>query len=329
MVKLKTIPEEFVVVEEMALPLDPSGAYAYYRLVKKGLSTLDAIEQIAEYFQIPSKFINAAGLKDTIAITTQFISISRGPQRGIQTKNFTLEYLGNGKDRLSMGGLLGNHFEIVVRKAVHAPRSCSQFPNYFDLQRFGIHGTNQDIGKFLLQRNYDTALKILQQQQEIKGDFKSSVEAIRTLPKQKLLLYLHAYQSYLWNRVVSEYLHSQGESFQIRDLVFPHNKLPSIEIPILGFMTDLSAKPFGAIYSSFLSEDRLTQRSFLLHELNGISVDGNTRSLCATIENLEISPVESDELHVGKSKYRLRFFLGRGSYATMAVKALFGEDTEQ
>ena len=116
MYRIKQLPEDFIVREKLNLKLDDSGEYSYFLLRKKDYSTFDAIDQIAKKLKINPKFINAAGLKDRSAFTEQFISISKGSKADVEiNKDIFLKFAGSGSERLNIGALEGNGFEIVVR----------------------------------------------------------------------------------------------------------------------------------------------------------------------------------------------------------------------
>ena len=74
--KLKTVPEDFIVDEINQLNLE-GGPYLYAILKKKDYTTLKALEVLSRHFRIPIQFIGYAGLKDKTAITTQYLSFFR------------------------------------------------------------------------------------------------------------------------------------------------------------------------------------------------------------------------------------------------------------
>ena len=72
---IKTCEEDFFVEE---IPLyEPSGqgTHIYALIEKKGISTPDALAQIARVFGIPRWQVGFAGQKDARAVTRQWISI--------------------------------------------------------------------------------------------------------------------------------------------------------------------------------------------------------------------------------------------------------------
>lgn len=51
-------------------------------------------------------------------------------------------------------------------------------------------------------------------------------------------------------------------------------------------------------------------------------LEGSSRKALVEVKDLEVNPLEKDELNPGKKKVVLKFFLTKGSYATMVIKKL-------
>ena len=150
MFKFKQKPEDFKVTEKIKLDMfdDPEkkGDYSYYTLTKKDQNTIDAVMIIAKAWHIKPKFINFAGTKDKNAVTEQVISISKGPKKDLYLDNITLNYLGQGNERINLGSLEGNGFEIIVETDNDLNngqilnglqvKKLTKTINYFDDQRF-------------------------------------------------------------------------------------------------------------------------------------------------------------------------------------------------
>ena len=77
------------------------------------------------------------------------------------------------------------------------------------------------------------------------------------------------------------------------------------------------------IYGKALVAEGIGYRDFLIPSLTGMSLEGGMREGIAEITGLEMGQLEEDELHDGMHKVNISFTLKKGSYATMAVKALF------
>jgi tRNA pseudouridine13 synthase len=131
------------------------------------------------------------------------------------------------------------------------------FINYFGLQRFGTHSIpTSEVGRMMLKReweaavdhilcpgpsdisdisdavtafkarDFDTALALLPHTRRIERSIITKVkdgsswqQAVESLPKHSRTLYLHAYQSKLWNMMVSARLDRYGTEVVAGDLV--------------------------------------------------------------------------------------------------------------
>ena len=69
--KIKVIPEDFIVEEKVALKIEGQGKYSIYRLEKRNWSTLDLIDYLKRKYRLAT--IRYAGLKDRYAHSFQYI----------------------------------------------------------------------------------------------------------------------------------------------------------------------------------------------------------------------------------------------------------------
>ena len=148
--KLKRQPEDFR-VEELPIvrPLD-RGRFGFYRLTKRGLGTLEAIEFIRRRWNLSGQQIAYGGLKDRHAVTIQYLTILDGPMQPLREQSFDLEPIGRLAAPYGPNGFRGNRFAVTLRdlsreaadRAVAAMEEVPHdgLPNYFDDQRFGSVG---------------------------------------------------------------------------------------------------------------------------------------------------------------------------------------------
>jgi tRNA pseudouridine13 synthase len=155
--KIKCQPSDFRVTERAFYDLQP-GIFAFYRLTKKSIGTPEAVDRILSRWNLARDQVSYGGLKDRHAWTCQYLTIVRGPQRGMEDQQMVLEYLGQGRDPFTPHGIDCNEFDIVVRDLSIEDRdrllasarrlSRSGWPNYFDDQRFGSLGySNQFVAQ--------------------------------------------------------------------------------------------------------------------------------------------------------------------------------------
>jgi tRNA pseudouridine13 synthase len=171
--KLRVAPKDFLVEE---IPLikkgGTSGPFLICRLTKTNWELGHAIKEIAKRLGISHRRIGWAGTKDRNAITRQWISIynvTAEQVAGIHLADIMLEPLGQANEALSLGDLLGNNFEIVIRDAEpasleHRVNEISTtvsegIPNYFGLQRFGAtRPVTHLVGEWILKGDYEQAV---------------------------------------------------------------------------------------------------------------------------------------------------------------------------
>jgi tRNA pseudouridine13 synthase len=166
--KLKRLPDDFQVAEQISLPLG-SGPFALYRLSKQSLGTLEAVRAIEQKWKLPKERIAFAGLKDRHAATTQYLTIHGGAKRGLSQANLNLDYVGQVDRPIHASDITANRFQVVVRDlaekdAASATETISRIaadglPNYFDDQRFGSVGESKEfIARPWCLGNYEQAV---------------------------------------------------------------------------------------------------------------------------------------------------------------------------
>ncbi|WAC05832.1 MAG: tRNA pseudouridine(13) synthase TruD [Methanoregula sp.] len=170
--KLRLSAEDFI-VGELPLPQMPgTGPYLICRLTKKNWEHQHAIKEIAKHLGISHRRIGWAGTKDRRAVTTQLISIYKVEPESLEhvrLKDITLEAVGRQNTRLSLGDLLGNRFDIMIRECAaegleEQVKKISHdtepgIPNYYGLQRFGgIRPVTHKVGEHILTGDYEGAV---------------------------------------------------------------------------------------------------------------------------------------------------------------------------
>src|SRR3989339_907736 len=251
MYQIKKIPEDFIVKEISNLEIKKSGQYAYCQLEKKNWTVLGALARISSQLGINAKDIGFAGNKDKIAITEQFISIKNlnNPNKinQLNLKDIKLTYLGQGNSPICLGDLVGNYFEITVRNLDNFNfKEIKEITNYFDSQRFSSQ--NIEVGKSIIKKEFNQVCKRLNL--EVKNN--NYIGALQQIPKRLLLLYAHAYQSYLWNETVKELI---------------QEKIRVEEIPLFGFATELNQSKIKEAITKILKQEGINQIDFIIRPL--------------------------------------------------------------
>jgi tRNA pseudouridine13 synthase len=319
MFRIKSKPRDFIVREIPDLAIKDEGKYTICLLKKRNYTTLRAMEQISRVFDIPLKNIGYAGTKDKKAVTYQFVSIkncSLDRILNLRLKDIDLQFIGYSDSPLSLGDLKGNEFVITIRDLgeMEIERILSKekkgkimMPNYFGEQRFSRN--NKDIGKHLLKSEFKQAVELILGSG---SDYKRKIEefleknlnnyaaALRLVPMKLLKLYVHAYQSYIWNKTLKDYLGKSREN---------------LEIPIIGFGTEIEDSQIKAITRKIMDEENITYRDFVSRKIPEISSEGDLRKAFVRIKDIRI-------LEKKKNLIRINFKLDKGCYATEAVKFL-------
>ena len=120
-----------------------------------------------------------------------------------------------------MASFIGNSFSITLR-SLHKSEVNSVLknyaevkeyglPNYFDEQRFGAKKNNHLIGKAIVKKDFKKAVELIDSSFE-GTDF---VGFLRKIPKKVLMIYVHSYQSFLYNLIVEKYLQCKYINFVV------------------------------------------------------------------------------------------------------------------
>jgi tRNA pseudouridine13 synthase len=169
--KLKRQPEDFRVEELPLVEGGDAGRFAFYRLTKRGVGTLEALEEIRRAWNLSGRQISYGGLKDRHAVTIQYLTILDGPDRGFRERGLDLEPLGRLTHPYGPNQFRGNRFTVVLRDLSLEKARAAQvalrdlpvdgLPNYFDDQRFGSVGYDGDfIGRAWLVGDHEKALRL-------------------------------------------------------------------------------------------------------------------------------------------------------------------------
>jgi len=326
MYTLKQIPEDFVVKEISNVQIENNGRFLYFKLKKTNRNTLDVVKQIAKQLKIKEKLIGFAGSKDKHAVTEQIISlfkVNKEKVLDVKIDNVELEFLGYGNKPISLGDLTGNYFEIIVRNLEDYSVNKTNFvENYFDEQRFSKN--NAKIGKFMIKKEFSEALKLIDNQkcnEHLQSKPNDFIGALKKIPKRLLRMYINAYQSYLWNETVGEYLRKNSNkeiAYSLGKFVFVEEK-SDLDIPLVGFNEDIIN---NEIINKLMEKEKITFSDFIIRQIPELSLEGELRKVFVEIKDLNVGKEEKDDLNDGKKKIKLTFSLLKGSYATMVVRKL-------
>jgi tRNA(Glu) U13 pseudouridine synthase TruD len=72
-----------------------------------------------------------------------------------------------------------------------------------------------------------------------------------------------------------------------------------------------------------MEKENINFQDFVIRAIPDLSSAGTERKLYVEIKDLKIGELENDELNIGMKKIKVSFSLGKGSYATEVIKAMF------
>ncbi len=174
------------------------------------------------------------------------------------------------------------------------------------------------------------------------------VGAFRKLPLKLRRIFVQAYQSFLFNRFLSQRIRrgiSLNEA-QVGDYVvsLDNHGIPTDEftlvttqsfssvkkalnedkmrvaIPLLGFKQSPSEGIQGEIEQGIVETENVVPRKFYVPSMPEISAPGRLRAILAPMIDLSIEQPTEDSVNSSKQKVKLNFALRRGSYATVLLR---------
>ena len=277
---------------------------------------------------------------------------------------FCIEVLGKVNRPLTLGELRGNRFTVVIRNFEKNLREKFYrnyqvvkefgFPNYFGEQRFGSVKSRDDfVLKYLLKGDFEGALRSYffgKSQVEFWGDWRRLYrtlspaleeyekdlirgltrglppeKAFRILPKNVRLMFNFAYQSYLWNEYLREYIERKYPFVRVPFInnwklsyyleVHDFDYLKELQIPYTGKEFKPEEPLLKRVMEKVLKREGVKEEWFN-REVGGMVVmtDGLRKAV--------VSPEEFKVLEKTKRSVKLSFTLPPGSYATVLLRFL-------
>jgi tRNA pseudouridine13 synthase len=249
-------------------------------------------------------------------------------------------------------------------------------PNYFDDQRFGsVSAGGEFVAHALVQGRHEDALRLAlaapyehdraEQKKEKAllrqhwGDWPTCKErlphgharslvsyladhpadfrgALERLRPELQGLYVSAYQSYLWNRMLARWLRDHCRPEQLLEMQLRLGEVPvhrdlaedqfrqlaDLSLPLPSARTKLElADPRTLLLTTILTEEGLRPEQLKLKGSRKLFFSKGERAGLCLPAGLEWQ-AEPDDLQRGRSKLRVAFDLPRGCYATLIVKRI-------
>ena len=273
----------------------------------------------------------------------------------------------------------GKEAERRVKIIEESLREGGGFPNFYGFQRFGsLRPVTHLVGKEIIRGNFDKAVNLylafttekedkisrearLRFSRErdvakallyfpkhlsfeiailnelVKG--KEPLDALQSLPKNLLVMFVCAYQSYLFNRILSSRIKRGlplNEAME-GDIVIPLGRYGEEKelIPVtsrnmekvnrmiklgkavvsgavIGYDTFLADGEMGEIERKIMEEEKLDPRDFIIPEIPFISSKGGRRALLSKYRDFSYQSLDDS--------VKMEFFLWKGAYATSLLR---------
>jgi tRNA pseudouridine13 synthase len=315
----KAVPEDFIVEEIAAYEPNglPDGEHSFLWVEKKGLSTSEAAKRLARHVGIADRDVSWAGLKDKQALTRQWFSMPFRALAKLEPLNvpgLSILKTSRHRNKLKNGHLRGNRFTLVIREVVDVGAAKASFaqlvaqgmPNAFGAQRFGARGDNAARGRAIL------------------------LAGGKHRDRFQRKLFLSAYQSLLFNRVLSRRMElglfskvvlgdvlkkETGGEFVCEDPQVDQPRADAFEVsptgPMFGPKMRAPTGEVAQLEAAVLAEEQLALEQFAQ---GGDETQGTRRHLRVRLDNPSFEAVGN--------VVRLAFGLPAGSYATILLREI-------
>jgi len=170
------------------------------------------------------------------------------------------------------------------------------------------------------------------------GNRRAYHQALEMIDRRFLLFVVNAYQSFLFNEMLARWMRrlSVAEGFPLYSLRSAYGtyeffatlsqnaalRLASTMLPVPGHDSLVTDEEVRQVLQEVLTEEGVSLGDLRVRQMHRIVVHGVQRPALVIPEDLTASDAFDDELYAGKKKMSLRFFLPRGSYATLLVKRI-------
>ncbi len=310
---LRTLPEDFVVVEVPSYEPCGEGEHLYLQITKTDLTTPAVAGALARSLDVPLSEIGYAGMKDRRAVTTQRVSIPASADlERLEDLPFSYQVLGRHTNKLKRGHLAGNRFKVRIRQADPAwparadaiVQALSQkgWANFYGPQRFGIEGRNARAGE-------------------------NGVRSGKLFgPVWRRWLMVSAFQSELFNRYLADRLTEglfatvlegdvcgrlpRGGVFVAEDPAAEQARLDRFEISPMGPIFGYKIMPARG-RAQEREQALLDEVGLRLEDFRRVKAEGSRRRFRMGLGDLAIEQVEGDPV--------FSFELPSGSYATVLL----------
>ncbi|KAJ0982469.1 hypothetical protein J5N97_010724 [Dioscorea zingiberensis] len=349
------------------------GKFLIFHLYKENKDTQEALGVIGKMLGVQQRSFGFAGTKDKRSISTQRVTIFKQHAKKLAALNSRLIGIKVGdfgyvREGLVLGQLSGNRFTITLRGVVAESQDIVKaaadglrrngFINYYGLQikqrpflrdaRGMLSKENGDIDVALRQfpRHLVAERAVLQCLKKCPGNY---LQALKGIPRTLRMMYVHSYQSYLWNHAASKRVqkHEMPEAaipdqlvhlvkvVDSEDLLAGRFAFDDVVLPLPGefSITDMKGdyrrvfqRPVDFVWELLTyTDDNIPLAETDLDVISKVRPDAVT--VDETINGNSGHKAKDENEEMTKMALQLEFTLPASCYATMAIRELLKTST--
>ena len=149
--------------------------------------------------------------------------------------------------------------------------------------------------------------------------------AFGKIPKKMKFFYTHAYQSWIFNRILEERIKEFGDKWiEEIDGDVLEDGIPTALLP--GIETTFSEGKAGEIEKRVMEEEGVKFEDFRVAWMSDLSSNGNRKKIALFPKDFEFIETGEDVFNDGKKYLKVSFFLEKGLYATTVLRELLKEE---
>jgi tRNA pseudouridine13 synthase len=361
MPRVKQFPEDFIVREVFEKQQQKEGwrsedeSYVWFDLTKRDCDFFRCLKILSRRLGVSPKRFGYAGVKDKRAVTTQKISVWNVPMaklEGVRLRDIELSNFEEAKERINLGDLKANRFEITIRdiREVETQNIIENlerikkngFVNYFGGQRFGNRGNTHLVGREILRNDLKEAVWLylagggdekdditsFRRRLKESGDLKAALKECPTILRNEIIMLNHLV------RVPTDYagaLRRLPKKFRMM-LVHAYQSHLWNEmargtdadiVPLIGYNTDMSKFEAKELFENVLEKENVKITDFKIQSMPELSCEGGERERIALAAGLRWGFI-ADDLTEGRMKCVLNFEIPKGAYATVLLDEVLG-----
>ncbi|XP_078409317.1 pseudouridylate synthase 7 homolog isoform X3 [Cetorhinus maximus] len=350
------------------------GSYCHFVLYKENKDTMDAINVLSKYLRVKPNIFSYMGTKDKRAITVQEIAVVKnitGSNEQVEQAMTSLRDIGfinyYGMQRFGTTAVPTYH---VGKAILH-----NKWSEVIDLILKPRPGAERGYlvkcrEEWAKTKDPEAALKKLPVKRCVEGQLlrglakygmKNIALAFGMIPRNNRLMYIHSYQSYVWNKIASKRIEEYGLKAVPGDLVLKgvtavpieesdveKHTIHDIVMPLPGFDVVYPKHKIGKAYEEMMATDGLDINN-MKHKIRDYSLSGAYRKIIirpqnvtwqnlvyddnkiplvhTDVEKLEGIPLPESSKDGKYKALKMDFSLPPSTYATMAIREVLKMDT--